>query len=70
MSNLLTTDSDFLIMSKSTTRVAVAQYEPEWLDLRKSVDKTCKIIEEAASGGAELVTFAEAFIPGYPAWIW
>ncbi|KAG9600587.1 carbon-nitrogen hydrolase, partial [Aureobasidium melanogenum] len=60
----------FLIMSKPTTRVAVAQYEPEWLDLRKSVDKTCKIIEEAASGGAELVTFAEAFIPGYPAWIW
>ncbi|KAG9552513.1 carbon-nitrogen hydrolase, partial [Aureobasidium melanogenum] len=57
-------------MSKPKTRVAVAQYEPEWLDLRKSVEKTCKIIEEAASGGAELVTFAEAFIPGYPAWIW
>lgn len=57
-------------MSQTTTRVAVAQYEPEWLDLRKSVDKTCKIIEEAAAGGAELVTFAEAFIPGYPAWIW
>jgi hypothetical protein len=58
-------------MSRSSiTRVAVAQYEPEWLDLQKSVEKTCKIIDEAASGGAELVSFAEAFIPGYPAWIW
>ncbi|TIA31348.1 carbon-nitrogen hydrolase, partial [Aureobasidium pullulans] len=55
---------------KSTVRVAVTQHEPEWLDLQKSVEKTCKIIEEAAVGGAELVTFAEAFIPGYPAWIW
>ncbi|THY32042.1 carbon-nitrogen hydrolase [Aureobasidium pullulans] len=55
---------------KSTVRVAVTQHEPEWLDLQKSVEKTCKIIEEAAAGGAELVTFAEAFIPGYPAWIW
>lgn len=55
---------------KSTVRVAVTQHEPEWLDLQRSVEKTCKIIEEAAAGGAELVTFAEAFIPGYPAWIW
>lgn len=57
-------------MSKSNIKVAVSQHEPEWLDLKKSVEKACSIIEEAAQGGAELVTFAEAFIPGYPAWIW
>ncbi|GAB7356276.1 hypothetical protein MBLNU459_g7085t1 [Dothideomycetes sp. NU459] len=51
-------------------RVAVSQHEPEWLDLQKSVEKACSIIEQAAQGGAKLVTFAEAFIPGYPAWIW
>ncbi|KAL1301909.1 hypothetical protein AAFC00_006087 [Neodothiora populina] len=55
---------------KTTVRVAVSQHEPEWLNLEKSVQKACHIIEEAAEGGAELVTFSEAFIPGYPAWIW
>ncbi|EXJ61940.1 hypothetical protein A1O7_02371 [Cladophialophora yegresii CBS 114405] len=54
----------------STLRVAAAQYEPEWLDLAASVKKTCSIIAEAASKGVKLVGFSEAFIPGYPAWIW
>ena len=54
----------------SKVRVAVTQLEPEWLDLQASVAKTCKYITEAAKNGAELVSFAEAFIPGYPAWIW
>lgn len=57
-------------LSSSTYRVAVSQHEPEWFDLKKSVAKTCRIIAEAAENGAQLVTFAEAFIPGYPAWIW
>lgn len=56
--------------TKSNVRVAVSQHEPEWIDLQASVKKTCAIITEAAKNGAELVTFAEAFIPGYPAWIW
>lgn len=54
----------------SKVRVAVTQLEPEWLDLQASVAKTCKYIAEAAQNGARLVSFAEAFIPGYPAWIW
>jgi nitrilase len=51
-------------------RVAVSQHEPEWLDLQKSVEKTCMLIAEAAQEGAELITFPELFIPGYPCWIW
>src|SRR3954466_7926943 len=54
----------------SKVRVAVTQLEPEWLNLQASVAKACKYIEEAANNGAKLVSFAEAFIPGYPAWIW
>jgi nitrilase len=54
----------------TTVRVAVTQAEPEWLDLPKCVTKTCKLIEEAAEGGAQLVAFPECWIPGYPAWIW
>lgn len=53
-----------------TLRVAVTQHEPVWLDLKGTVDKTCKIIEEAAAAKAKLVTFPECWVPGYPAWIW
>jgi len=35
-----------------------------------SVKKVCGIIAAAAEHKADIVTFAEAFIPGYPAWIW
>lgn len=61
-------------MASSTTprkvRVAVTQAEPAWLDLAASVKKTCGLIDEAASNGAELVAFPELFIPGYPTYIW
>ncbi|KAG6619331.1 Aliphatic nitrilase [Phytophthora cinnamomi] len=56
--------------SESIVRVAAVQAEPEWLDLQAGVKKTCSLIAEAAEGGAELVSFPECFIPGYPAWIW
>jgi nitrilase len=28
------------------------------------------LIDEAAKGGATLIVFPEAYVPGYPAWIW
>lgn len=51
-------------------KVAVTQQEPLWLDLAGTVDKTCRLIEEAASNGAKLVAFPEVFIAGYPMWVW
>lgn len=51
-------------------RVAVTQAEPVWLDLDATIDKTCKLIEEAALNGAKLIAFPECWIPGYPSWIW
>lgn len=59
-----------MTQSEGTIRVAVTQAAPEWLDLEKTVEKTCRLIEEAATNGAKLVTFPECWIPGYPAWIW
>lgn len=53
-----------------TVRVAVTQAEPEWLDLEASVEKTCRLMREAASNGAQLISFPECWLPGYPAWIW
>jgi predicted amidohydrolase len=51
-------------------RVAVTQQEPIWLDLAGTVDKTCRLIEEAAQNCAQLITFPEVWITGYPMWIW
>jgi nitrilase len=56
--------------SADTLRVAVTQHEPVWLDLSGTVDKTCKIIAEAAAAKAALVVFPECWLPGYPTWIW
>ncbi|GLA61333.1 hypothetical protein AtubIFM54640_001852 [Aspergillus tubingensis] len=53
-----------------TIRVAVTQSEPIWLDLNATITKTCSLIAEAASQGAQLISFPECWIPGYPAWIW
>jgi nitrilase len=54
----------------SSVKVAVTQHEPVWLDLAATVEKTCRLIEEAASNGAKLIAFPEVWIPGYPGWIW
>lgn len=35
-------------MSSKTTRVAVTQAEPKWLDLNSGMVKTCNLIAEAA----------------------
>ncbi|KAK1979889.1 carbon-nitrogen hydrolase [Colletotrichum cereale] len=57
-------------MSTRSVKVAVTQAEPSWIDLPAAVEKTCTLIKEAASNGAQLVAFPECWIPGYPAWIW
>jgi cyanide dihydratase len=45
---------------------AAVQASPVYLNLDATVEKACKLISEAASNGAKLVGFPEAFIPGYP----
>ncbi|GAW06039.1 carbon-nitrogen hydrolase [Lentinula edodes] len=50
----------------SKFKVAAVQAEPVWLDLQGGVDKTIRIIQEAAAQGAKIIGFPECFIPGYP----
>jgi nitrilase len=47
-------------------KVAVVQASPVLFDREACVDKAVKLIAEAASSGAQLVLFPEAFIPAYP----
>src|SRR5688572_27002656 len=51
-------------------RIALVQHPPVFLDRAATLDKAVGAIEEAARAGAELAVLPEAFIPGYPAWIW
>lgn len=52
------------------TRVAAVQSEPIWLDGDATVDKACRIIDEAGRNGAKVIGFPELYISGYPWWIW
>jgi nitrilase len=50
-------------------RVACIQIAPIFLDSEKTWNKLSHYISEAASKNAELVTWGETLIPGYPVWI-
>ena len=52
------------------SKLAIVQKPPVFLDKQKTIDLAVTTVAEAANNGAELVVFSEAFIPGYPTWIW
>jgi aliphatic nitrilase len=49
-------------------RVAAVQAASVFLDREASIAKACRLIGEAASGGARLIAFPEGFIPTHPIW--
>ena len=51
-------------------KVAAAQLSPVFLDKEKTTEKACQAILEAGEKEAKLIVFPEAFISGYPDWVW
>lgn len=51
-------------------KIAVVQESPILLNREKTIDKAIRLVEQAVAKNAQLVIFPEAFISGYPSWIW
>jgi nitrilase len=54
----------------SPYRVAVVQHPPVALNRQKTLARGVELLDEAAAGGARLVSFPETWVPGYPDWVW
>ncbi len=52
------------------TKLAIVQKSPVFLSKQETIELAVKTVAEAADAGADLIVFSEAFIPGYPTWIW
>lgn len=57
-------------MKSGEMRVAVVQRPPVLLDGTATLAAAVEHLQSAADGGAQLVVFPEAYVPGYPVWIW
>ena len=51
---------------KDVCKIALVQAAPVMFDKKLGVEKTVKLIEEAAEKNVDLIVFPELFIPGYP----
>ena len=51
-------------------KVAVVQEPPVYLDLAKSIDCAVALIAGCADKGCNLIVFPEAWLPGYPTFVW
>ena len=51
-------------------KAAICQRPPVLLDKKASMAAALAMVAEAAGQGARLMTFPEAFLPGYPTWVW
>src|SRR5690242_6321509 len=63
-------EEDMLNTQQVPFTVALAQVAPVFLDRIATLEKACELIVDAGHAGARLIVLPEAFICGYPAWVW
>ncbi len=51
-------------------RAAAAQFTPVFLNRTATLEKACDLMADAAKQEIKLLAFPEAFLPGYPDWVW
>jgi predicted amidohydrolase len=49
--------------TRESFRVAAVQASSVYLDRERSIEKACRLIDEAGKSGGDLVVFPEAFVP-------
>lgn len=54
--------------SYPTVKAAAVQAAPVFLDREATIDKACRLIEQAGDEGARIIVFPECFVAGYPHW--
>lgn len=57
-------------LNNQTFKVAAVQAAPVFLNKDATIDRACELIAQVASEGAKLAVFPEAFVSGYPDWVW
>lgn len=57
-------------MSRNQFRVAAVQAAPVYMDAAGTTAKSISLMEQAAGMGVALIAFGEAWLPGYPYWVW
>ena len=55
---------------KGQHTVAVVQQPSVALHRDRTLKRGAELVEEAAAHGARLIAFPEAWVPGYPEWVW
>src|SRR6056297_2599802 len=51
-------------------KLAVVQQPPVYLDLEASMARAVELVTDAAARGTRLLVFQEAWLPGYPTFVW
>lgn len=57
-------------VKSAANKLAIEQVPPVFMNRQQTLERAVNYIDKAAAQGAKPVVFPEAFIPGYPAWIW
>jgi nitrilase len=55
-----------MVSNLLSVKVAVVQAAPALFDRKKTIEKVCDLVAEAAEQGAKVVLLPEAFVPAYP----